>query len=338
MPSLINHLTARHLKISTPKSASTVLTTHPLESNTDPEILVNGDTVPFMPKLKILGATLDRLLNFDHHCTLAAAKASNRINVLKALGGSTTGISKEAILLTYKAIVRPILEYGAPFWSALISTGSWQRLQRVQNAALRAVTGCHTMSQIDHLHSECKVLPIRGHAEMLSRQFFLGCHRPGHPCGHISVAPVRPPRLRSSLYQVHAHNLGNLTAHPLTISKFRAGLTTIHTAAVGKALSEQPPNGVLQCRAPDIASTEAELPRATRCRLAQLRSGFCSILNSYRSRIDPAVSNSCPDCHTSPHDVDHLFTCVAKTSTRLRPIDLWRSPAAVAKHLGLSMD
>ena len=36
--------------------------------------------------------------------------------------------------------------------------------------------------------------------------------------------------------------------------------------------------------------------------IEQFRSGYCSRLNSYLSRIDPDIPNKCPACNESPHD------------------------------------
>ena len=46
-----------------------------------------------------------------------------------------------------------------------------------------------------------------------------------------------------------------------------------------------------------------------RTALSQLRSGFCSFLNSYREKIGIAGDPSCPSCGWSDHTTDHLFDC-----------------------------
>ena len=73
---------------------------------------------------------------------------------------------------------------------------------------------------------------------------------------------------------------------------------------------------------PPISDTERRLPRFTRTILAQLRSGWSNILNSYRARIITGTSYSCPSCNQAPHGMVHIFSCPAKP-TDLRPMDLW---------------
>ena len=72
-----------------------------------------------------------------------------------------------------------------------------------------------------------------------------------------------------------------------------------------------------------ISSSERDLTRKERSTLAQLRSGYCRILGSYKNRIKKdARLNVCADCGTTPHDVKHLFVCPAHPTTMI-PSYLW---------------
>ena len=96
----------------------------------------------------------------------------------------------------------------------------------------------------------------------------------------------------------------------------------LHTAAVVKAVQCHEKNVVLDGLPPTISNPEKELTRKERSTLAQLRSGYCGLLGSYKSRIKKDVNlNICVDCGTTPHDVKHLFVCPAHPTT-LIPSDL----------------
>ena len=73
---------------------------------------------------------------------------------------------------------------------------------------------------------------------------------------------------------------------------------------------------MLDGRPPSISNSEKELTRKERSTLAQLRSGYCRLLGSYKSRIKNDA-----DCGTTPHDVKHLVVCPAHPTT-LIPSDL----------------
>ena len=63
---------------------------------------------------------------------------------------------------------------------------------------------------------------------------------------------------------------------------------------------------LLDGRSPHISSSETDLTRKERSTLAQLRSGYCRLMRSYKSRIKKDASlNVCADCGTTPHDVNH---------------------------------
>ena len=66
-------------------------------------------------------------------------------------------------------------------WAPTIADTNINRLQTVQNSALRIATGCHLMSPIEHLHSESMILPIRRHIRMRSVRMQLANHLTDHP-------------------------------------------------------------------------------------------------------------------------------------------------------------
>ena len=50
--------------------------------------------------------------------------------------------------------MRPVLEYASSTWSHLASSTSINKLQGMQNAALRTATGCTQDTNIQHLHDD----------------------------------------------------------------------------------------------------------------------------------------------------------------------------------------
>ena len=54
-------------------------------------------------------------------------------------------------MATYKAVMRPALEYASSVWSSIASSTSINKLQVMQNAALRTATGCTQDTNIQHL-------------------------------------------------------------------------------------------------------------------------------------------------------------------------------------------
>ena len=69
-------------------------------------------------------------------------------------------------MATYKAVMRPALEYASSIWSPLASSTSINKLQVMQNAALRTATECIQDTNI-HLHDETLIRPIHDHLQLI---------------------------------------------------------------------------------------------------------------------------------------------------------------------------
>ena len=155
------------------------------------------------------------------------------------------------------------------------------------------------MSSSDHIHLECKVLPLKQHSQLLCKQYLATTFLPNHPGNKIlNNPPMRNLKKTASMYK------------PEVSQKFQANLNLkqvikcLHTNSVQIALNNYKPNRVLQSDTPEINPEEQTLMRREGSELARLRSGFSCRLKSYLCRIDNKnlVQDRCPRCHESPHD------------------------------------
>lgn len=343
---LHNWLEGRNLRLSAEKSTATLFTTWNKEFRKDLNIQVAGNPLPTVSNPKVLGVTMDPSLTFAAHTTKACEKVGKRNNVLKKLAGTGWGCTKEVLLTTYKAISRSVLNYGAPIFTPSLSQSRWRDLQTKQNAALRTVTGCHLMASEDHLHHETRMLKVKEHNEMLCTQFLLGAHKEDRPDHRVTLPP--PPRSRKVQPTLRSEFRGALLQHiseeeleDLDEVTYRTTLANVHRAAAERASNSYTPpvwpaDGAGECK---IDPSEEKLPRPTRCTLAQLRSGYSKVLNSYQHRLDSNIHDVCPKCGVGPHDVPHLLHCPTTGNPRevFTPDALWLMPVEVAGHLGLDL-
>jgi len=135
-----------------------------------------------------------------------------RNNILKALAG-TSWVNRKIIILTYQALGRSVIDYAAPVWAPLINDTTWKYVQTSQNEALRIATGCHKMAHTDHLHRETKLLPVKYHSELLAKQYWLSCHRPHHPCHHLSTESAPPRNMKGTLQKYNAEVVMKASRH-----------------------------------------------------------------------------------------------------------------------------
>ena len=171
---------------------------------------------------------------------------------------------------------------------------------------------------------------------MLSKQFLLATTKPDHP-NHADLNKPLPRKMKETLTSKYKDDITALIPDQGTdISTYRTGIQRIHTESVANTITNQTNNLVLNYPAPPVNKLELNLPRNTRVKLSQLRSGYSSHLNSYLHRINPTKypTPNCPDCNTEPHTTTHLFNCREKP-TNLQPHTLWTDPETAAAFLGL---
>ena len=334
---LDNWFKGRNLFISPAKSSATVFSTYSGDVSTVLNVKIDGEIVPSIKRPKFLGVTYDNLFFFNHHAKDLRTRLNAKNNILKALSGSTWGKEKETIVNTYKAIGQSLLNYCCPIFTPTLSDASWEKLQTAQNSALRTATGCHLMTDIDHLHAETKIMPVKDHCQMLSKQFLLSTQRPNHP-NRTNLAPPPPRRkMKKTLITEFGPQINSISTPDLSDKIYKSKLKQIHTESVRACIVKQSDNKVLQTKPPAISHTEKRLPRTTRSTLAQLRSGYSKYLNSFKARInnDPAihVPDNCPNCQEL-HTTNHLFNCT-QNPTSLNVKNLWSKPVETARFLDL---
>jgi len=162
------------------------------------------------------------------------------------------------------------------------------------------------------------MLPVKSHSELLAKQYRLSCFQSHHPGHHLTSQPA-PARYMKGTLSKFDRDVGPLCGGGISeVEQYRSALRTLHSEAVVDAKSNFVPNRVLGTTLPELLSFECFV----RTTLAQLRSGHCQLLNSYKARITGGVTDVCPDCGVAPHSVKHLFQCPA-CPTQLTTRDVW---------------
>ena len=120
---------------------------------------------------KVMGLTLDPKLTYNTHIYTISVHAHKPLQIIKALTATGWGKQKETLMATYKAVMRPALEYASSIWSPLASSTSINKRQVMQNAALKTATGCTQDTDIQHMHDETVILPIHEHLQLHVSQY-----------------------------------------------------------------------------------------------------------------------------------------------------------------------
>ena len=65
---------------------------------------------------KILGVRFDKMNSFSNNLDSVNVRCQKGLQILKVLAGQEWGQSKEILLMTYKATIRPLIDYCCPIW------------------------------------------------------------------------------------------------------------------------------------------------------------------------------------------------------------------------------
>ena len=118
------------------------------------DLTINNNALPMAIHPKVMGLTLDPTLTYNTHIHTISAHVHKPLQIIKVLTATGWGKQKEKLMVTYKVVMRPALEYASSIWTPLASSNSINKLQVMQNAALRTATGCTQDTNIQHLHDE----------------------------------------------------------------------------------------------------------------------------------------------------------------------------------------
>ena len=118
-----------------------LFTQDPGEVHWNPQLTLNGEKLVRNPNPTFLGITYDRGLNFTEHTKRVTERVNRRNNLFRKLSGSDWGWELSQLRTIYQVFCRPIIEYCSPAWQPWLSDTNFERLERVQRAAARQMTG-----------------------------------------------------------------------------------------------------------------------------------------------------------------------------------------------------
>jgi hypothetical protein len=193
----------KKITIAPKKSCIILFTPDQAQFHHHPLVYLNGKLIPLDMALMWLGVNFYPKINFGIQAKASKGKGSSRVLILKALTGTDWGHDMETILRIYKCLILSCMSFNSPIWFPNTSATNIQGLQSVQNSALRIAMGCHLATPIAHLYTECRILPVKNHFEMLNSQFLaktLGCD---HCSREVVTRPSGPRKMKKTLYDAN---------------------------------------------------------------------------------------------------------------------------------------
>ena len=116
---------------------------------------------------KYLGVTYDRCLSFTKHIENIIDKYRNKLRLLAACTSHSWGWRAHLLMIIYKGGIRSVMDYCAGGWQPWVSVTNMDRLEKLQNEALRIVTGQLRTTPTEALRCEANLSSYADHAKDL---------------------------------------------------------------------------------------------------------------------------------------------------------------------------
>lgn len=109
---------------------------------------------------KFLGVIIDSQLRFDKHLDKITTKAKKRVNIVKHMAGKDWGQGLETQAKLYKTYARSGIEYASPSYYPMLGVKKREKLETIQNEALRSMVGAARRCPADFLRLEAGIEPL----------------------------------------------------------------------------------------------------------------------------------------------------------------------------------
>ena len=107
-----------------------------------------------------LGITFDKRLTWRKQIENAESKARKKLGIMRKLAGTEWGANERILNQVYKGTVRPHLEYGSSSFMTAAQTHQ-DTLEKVQNQALRIITGAVRSTPIEKMQQITGIPPLK---------------------------------------------------------------------------------------------------------------------------------------------------------------------------------
>lgn len=183
--------------INKEKSSATLFT---LSTKTSAGNLNLEDTpLRYEDQQTYLGVTFDKRLTWKQHVQNAEAKARRKLNIMRKLAGTQWGANEKILKNVYQGSVRPHLEYGSSSWMTAAQSHQ-QTLQRVQNQALRIITGAMRSTPIEKMEQTTGIPPLKNRWECKAMMQYTKAEKTENHLMHSRTREPSSGRLKRSSF------------------------------------------------------------------------------------------------------------------------------------------
>ena len=188
------------LKLNTSKCEVSFFTSDTHEAKWIPSITLDNQPFIFKKTPKFLGVTFDRSLSFRPHVDSVKLRVMSRIRILSSLSSKEWGWSRRCMTRIYTALIHSTLHYCGAAWQPWLAKSNVAILERVQNRALRILTGQLADTPLECLRTEAELTSFE---TQIRRNCIVAWERSarlpaGNPRHKLFTSPIEHKWKRSS--------------------------------------------------------------------------------------------------------------------------------------------
>ncbi len=126
------------------------------------KLVTNNQPIQRVPFMKYLGVFLDEKLDFNKHVEIMHSKAVNKLGILRR---SRDFLDCKSSLTLYQSLILPQLSYCDIVYDTT-SKANKDKIQKVQNSALRCILKCDKRRSVVSMHNELQILTLSQRREL----------------------------------------------------------------------------------------------------------------------------------------------------------------------------
>ena len=171
LETLTNWLDKNHIKINHSKSNFLLFTNK--KNSEDLTLTIRSQCLKQQKNVKFLGVTINNKLRWNDHAQNIEKKVKAKLITLNQL--RNLSISRTNLLTMYKTYIRSHITYAVTAW--MNSTKANQdKLQKLQNSAMRTCTKARRNKSNASLHAECKINTVREEQRRQAKKYIERCY------------------------------------------------------------------------------------------------------------------------------------------------------------------
>ena len=161
----------------------------------EPQLTLHGSRVQVRESTRYFGLIIDKRLNWKDHMDHLRAKCTSSVNLIKHISHLSWGADRKTLRL-YTTLLQSKLDYGTQVYG-VSKSNALKRLEPIQNALLRAITGAFRSSTAVSLCVETGMLQLDFSRDMLTLEHFFKIQSlPNSPTHRAVIGPLGDPTPR----------------------------------------------------------------------------------------------------------------------------------------------